>query len=124
MFLGCNLELEQLEELVGLLILPTTCYHTWIEEYFEWSNCKKETNCIQFCSCWFGEVKHFTKRVSKDGLILLLSTQMNISNTALSVNELLKLLKTSKDLIFHNDNIPKTNQMSQVHALALQMFGK
>ena len=47
-----------------------------------------------------------------------------MSNAGLSVNEFLKLLKTIKDLIFHNDNIPKTNQMSQVHAVGLQMFSK
>ena len=62
--------------------------------------------------------------MNKDGLILILSTKINTSNAGLSVAEFVKPLKLIKDLIFHNDNIPKTNQMSQVHAVALQMFGK
>ena len=61
--------------------------------------------------------------MNKDGLISLLSTKINTSNAGLSVSELVKVLKTSKDLIFHNDDIPKTNQMSQLHAVALQMLG-
>ena len=39
--------------------------------------------------------------MNKDGLISLLSTKINTSNAGLSVSELVKVLKTSKDLIFH-----------------------
>ena len=67
-----KLELKQLDEVVRLLILPTTCYHTRIEEYFEWRDFNK-TDCMQCCSCCLGEAKHFTKRVNREGLILLLS---------------------------------------------------
>ena len=80
-------------------------------------------DCMKFCSCCLGEVKHFTKRVNSDGLISLLSTKMNTSNTGLSVSDFVKLLKTSKEPIFHNDDIPKNNQMSQVHAVSLQTLG-
>ena len=34
----------------------------------------------------------------------------------------MKLLKTSKELVFHNDDILKNNQTSQVHVVALQML--
>ena len=49
---------------------------------------------------------------------------MNTSHTGLSVSEFVKLLKSSRNLIFHNDDIPKTNQMSQLHVVALQMLAK
>ena len=55
---------------------------------------------------------------------MLLPTKMNTSNAGLSVPEFVKLLKSNKELILHNDDIPKTNQMSQVHALGLQTIGK
>jgi hypothetical protein len=103
-----KLELTQLDEMVRLLILPTACYHTGIEEYFEWRDFDK-TDCIRFCSHYLGEVKHFTKRVNRDGLISLLSTKINTSNAGVTVSELTKVLKTSKDMIFHNADIPKTN---------------
>ena len=104
------------------MVLPTACYHTMIEEYFEWRHFDK-TDCVRFCSHCLGEVKHFTKRVNRDGLISLLSTKLNMSNTGLSVSEFMKVLKMKKDLIYHNDDVPKTNQMSQLHAVALQLLG-
>jgi hypothetical protein len=79
---------------------------------------------MQVCSCCLGELKDLTKRVNKDGLILILSTKMNASNAGLSIAKVVKLLNSSKDLIFHNDDIPKTNKMGQVHTVALKMFGK
>ena len=35
----------------------------------------------------------------------------------------MEVLKTNKDFIFHNDDIPKSNQMSQLYAVALQLLG-
>jgi superfamily II DNA helicase RecQ len=117
-----KLELKQLQEVVRLLSLPAACYHTGIEKYFEWRDFDR-TDCMRFCSHCLGEVKHFTKRVNRDGLISLLSTKTNTSNAGLTVSEFMKVLKTSKDLTVHNDDIPKINQMSQLHAVALQLLG-
>ena len=68
-------------------------------------------------------MKYFPKRVNRDGLISLLSTKCNTSHAGLTVSEFIKVLKTNKDLIFRNDDIPKSNQMSQLHAVALQLLG-
>ena len=106
-----KIELKQLHKVVRLLVLPTACYHTGIEEYFERRQFDN-TSCMCFCSHCLGEVKHFIKRVNRDRLISLLSTKLDMSNTGLLVSEFTKVLKTDKDLIYHNDDVPKTNQMS------------
>ena len=41
-----KIELKQLHEVVRLLVLPRACYHTVIEEYFEWKDFEK-TDCMQ-----------------------------------------------------------------------------
>ena len=101
-----KLELKQLHEVVRLLILLTACYHTGTEKHFEWRHFDK-IDCMRCCPRFLGEVKHFTKRVNRDGYISLLSTKLSTSNAGLTVSEFIKVLKTSKDLIFHNDSIPK-----------------
>ena len=49
---------------------------------------------------------------------------MNRSNEGFSVSEFVKAIKSSKDMVFHLDDIPKNNQTGQIHVVALQMFGK
>ena len=63
----------------------------------------------------------FTKMIDKTGLVSVLSTKMNASNGEMSVSDFVKMMKSNKELIFHQDDIPKRNEMSQLHAVALQM---
>ena len=38
------------------------------------------------------------------------------------MSDFVKIIKSSKELIFHQDDIPKKQQMSQVHVIVLQMI--
>ena len=50
-----------------------------------------------------------------------MSTQLHASNGKISVSDFVKIMKSNKELIFHQDDIPNKQQMSQVHVIALQM---
>ena len=45
----CKLQLNQLHEVVEFLMIPATCYHCKIEEYFEWVD-RERFDCVHFCS--------------------------------------------------------------------------
>jgi hypothetical protein len=115
-----KLELEQLNEVLILLVLPRCCYHTSIENYFEWVQ-RQKTDCKEFCLFCLRETQQFTKRIDKTGLVSLMSTKLDPSNNKISVSDFVKIMKSNKELIFHRDDIPNKHQMSQIHAVALQM---
>jgi hypothetical protein len=116
-----KLELDQLDEVLSLLVVPRCFYHTRIEDYFEWVE-REKTDCVHFCSCCLGEIQHFTKRIDKTGLVSLMSTKLHASNGELFVSDFVKIMKSNKELIFHRDDIPKQQQMSQLYTIALQMI--
>ena len=101
-----KLELDQLDGVISLLIVPRYCYHTIIEAYFEWVQ-REKTHCVDFCSSCLGEMQHFTKRIDKTGLVSLMSTKLRGSNGKLSVSDFVKIMKSNKELIFHQDDVPK-----------------
>ena len=116
-----KLELDQLDEVLSLLVVPRCCYHTRTEDCFECVE-REKTDCVDFCSCCLGEIQHFTKRINKTGLVSLMSTKLCGSNGELAVSDFFKIMKSNKELIFHRDDIPKQQQISQVHVIALQMI--
>ena len=66
-------------------------------------------------------MQHFTKRIGKTDLVSHMSTKLRGSNGKLSVSDFVKFMKSNKELIFHRDDIPKQQQISQVYVIALQM---
>ena len=95
-----KLELDQLDEVVSLLVVPRCCYHSIIEDYFEWIE-QEKTDCVDVCSCCLGEIQHFTKRIDKTGLVSLLSTKLHASDAGLYVSDFVKIINSNKELIFH-----------------------
>ena len=70
-----------------------------------------------------GDVPKLTKRVNKDVLVSLLTTDVFKEDKSIEFKELLKRLRKEKDILFHTDDVPKKN-MGQLHALCLQLVAK
>ena len=118
-----SVQLSQLAEVVEFLIIPSKCYHTVIEDYFERDEQPDKSNCGSCCSFCLGENNDFTGKVYKKSILHVLLTKLFGTGKAPSCPELIKVLKSGKGKIFHPDNMPKRN-MGQIHGLALQLVGK
>jgi len=103
------------------LVVPTTCYHKVMENYFEWERATGKEDCAHYCSKCLNVVGGLTKRVNKERLQSLLADKVHGSNK--SVGKFVKLMKSNKGLIFHEDDVPG-REMGQMHALCLQMIAK
>ena len=68
-------------------------------------------------------VKKLTKRLNKEGLQSLLTTEVQGAVDKVPVRDFLKTMKRERNTIFHRDDVlPLTNQ-SQIHAVCLHMIG-
>lgn len=117
-------QLAALHLVLSFLVTPTECYHSYIEKYFEWEQTPK-TACGRFCSYCLGQCGNFTKRVNKDGVISFLSTKI-VRDDDFKFSDLSKTMKSSREQLFYEDDVPKGKQppMGQFHALSLQLFAK
>ena len=57
-----RLQLFAMEEVLKFLVTRTTCYHSFMETYFERES-RPKTNCGEFCSYCLGTIDGFTKRI-------------------------------------------------------------
>ena len=69
-----------------------------------------------------GDVKKFTKRVSKDGLQSLLTSKVQGAANKVTVRVFMKTMKRARKTIFHRDDVPPLTNQSQIHAVGLQMI--
>ena len=81
-----------------------------------------KTDCEHYCSKCKRKGKSFTKRVRKAGVQSLLCKK--VDGQKFSVSGFIKLLKKSKETIFHKDDVPKGKEVGQIHELFLQLVAK
>ena len=67
--------LQALDEVIGFLVQPKQCYHSFIENYFEVEP-EQKTGCGNLCTYCCSGHKKFTKRLSKIGLCNYLTTTL------------------------------------------------
>ena len=113
-------QLVQLHEVLKLVVLPRTCYHTAIEMHFEWRRSANKVGCEHCCSKCKNEVKDFTKRVDKGGLQSLLADK--VVNKDLAIRDFVKVLKKHKSGMFHKEDVPGKDAAGQIHAVCLQLI--
>ena len=118
-----QVQLRQLHEVLEFLLVPSTCYHTIIEHYFERQSEGEKCHCGDQCSFCLDEHDDFTGKVNKKGLLHVLLTKVFSSTKAPNCPELIKQLKSHKAKIFHADNVPSRNT-GPIHGLALQLIAK
>jgi len=99
-----------------------TCYHTFIETYFELEE-RPKVDCERFCSKCLGEVADFTGRVGKDQLVSFLSTNVLAPGKCPKPSDVIKAMKEEKERLFHPEDVPN-HLMFQIHALCLQLVAK
>ena len=67
----CDNAAEQKKQLpahyivMGCKLVPTDCYYTSTENYFEYDPISNKKPCVHFCSYCLGDVPNFTKQVNK-----------------------------------------------------------
>lgn len=113
----------QLAEVVEFLVVPSKCYHTVIEDYFERYEQPAKSGCRSCCSFCLGENDDFTGKVYKKSILHVLLTKLFGKGKAPTCSDLISALKSGKDKIFHPDNMPNKN-VGQIHGLALQLLAK
>ena len=118
-----SIQLSQLAEVVEFLVVPSKCYHSVIEDYFERYEQSAKSGCGSCCSFCLGENNDFTGKVYKKSILHVLLTKLFGKGKAPTCPELISALKSGKDKIFHPDNMPSKN-MGQIHGLALQLLAK
>ena len=118
-----SVQLSQLAEVIQFLIVPSKCYHSFIEDYFERYDQPAKTGCRSYCSFCLDENDDFTGKVFKKSILHVLLTKLFGKGNAPTCSELISALKAGKDKIFHPDNMPNKN-VGQIHGLALQLLAK
>jgi hypothetical protein len=116
-------QLVAMFEVLCFLVIPTDCYHSFIEAYFEVDPTEEKTCCGNFCSYCRGDTASFTGRFYISKMQSLLTTSVVSSKTPLRYKAFINAIKTKKDVIFHPDDVPH-KLMGPIHALALQMLAK
>jgi hypothetical protein len=126
--------LGQIHTVLKFLVTPDCCYHTFIEQYFEWEgrNNKEiewvarstKVKCGSFCSKCIGDIADFTKRVSKAGVVSFLTTKVFSAVNKPTVSAFIKAMKKHKGMLFHANDVPKGTKMGQIHALALILLAR
>ena len=104
------------------LIVPTQCFHSSMEDYFERVSVQMRTGCCNCCSFCLGEIEDYTGMIYKNAIISLLSKKI-IASKPLTCTHFTKAIKAQKESIFHKDNMPGQNT-AQIHGLALTLLAK
>ena len=101
--------------------MPKECYHVTIERYFEWETSATQLSCPKYCSECRGEIADATGRIKKVCWQSVLTKVVSGVTGGGSVASFLKTLKKARKDLFHKDDVPKGKDMSQVHAVCLQI---
>ena len=114
-----KVQLSQLHKVLQALVTPNVCFHTFIEEYFEWEAQTTKTSCGLYCSKCLSKVPNLAKRVSKNGVISFLAMKVFAAGENPTCSIFKKGMKADMNIIFHPEDVPKDKNMGQIHALAL-----
>ena len=118
-----TIQLADMVAVVRFLVTPDNCYHTMLENYFEFHQDESKEPCGQYCTHCLGLVPDFTKRFKRGSIKSLLSKAVFDKDSKPNVRAFMKILKDNKGDLFHVDDIPK-HFMVPLHAFALQLFAK
>ncbi|KAL7529160.1 hypothetical protein ACHAXR_002820 [Thalassiosira sp. AJA248-18] len=115
-------QLVAMFEVLSFLVVPTDCYHSFIEAYFEVEEPLEDKQpCGNFCSYCRGDTQSFTGRFYKSKMQSLLTTTVVSPKPQPKYKSFIQSIKAKKDEIFHPDDVPH-KLMGPIHALALQML--
>jgi hypothetical protein len=103
-----------------LLLVPSDCFHTVLERYFENPSVNEPKNaCGNFCSFCDGSLKKQIGMINKINLIDVITCEVFHAGPC-AVNILVKQLKLNKGRIFKKSTMPTS--MGPIHAVALQLI--
>ena len=102
---------------VSFLVVPPKCYHTQLENHFEWITDTKQP-CNTNCSVCLGESSQFTGIVRRSHITSVLCSTLQMHNSASTPDSLkAAITKRKKDIFVDN-----TTSAGPIHALLLQLF--
>ena len=108
-------------EVLKLLLIPNTCYHTALENFFEVKPEPNKPNCGRFCSYCGGTTSKFTGLFYRRQLMSILATKVN-RQSKVTPSQFMKTLKASKSL-FHPKHKPsKETGTKPYHGLVMQLI--
>ena len=100
-------------------VTPSTCFHSYTEEYFE-VNPSDKISCGDCCSYCIGDVEFYGGRFYKRQLTSILTANV-FSDEKTHYKAFIKTLKEKEDILVHEDDKPGS-LMGPIHALALQLL--
>jgi hypothetical protein len=115
--------LDMLMEVLQFLVVPETCYHSYIERYFEhghWATLPKQ-NCGNMCSFCLNETSSFTGIFNRLQVVDVLTTCVD-GKLYVGTDIVKKAIKTARKRIFQSN--PSGGDTSPIHALLLQMVAR
>ena len=108
-------------KVLKLLVTPSTCIHSYLEEYFESPHVEREREpCNLYCSHCVGESSNMAGIVIRPNLVNLLICDVMVLGEC-TINHFIKLLYDAREQIWHSSCVPN-KLMGPVHALALKLF--
>jgi superfamily II DNA helicase RecQ len=116
--------LDMLMEVLQFLVVPDTCYHSFVEQYFEHGDIAstEKADCGNMCSACLKETTGFTGTFYCSQLISVLSNTL-LNKPHVGPDSLKNAIKLAKRKIFHPGHVPGSNT-APIHALLLQMVAK
>ena len=96
---------ERAELLSGFLVLPSECYHSFIETYFE-VNTEEKVGCGNWCTYCRGDHPNFTKQLKRVGLCNHLTSPLLGTKNKETTSSFMKQLETNKSSTCHANDIP------------------
>ncbi|KAL7526440.1 hypothetical protein ACHAXR_003455 [Thalassiosira sp. AJA248-18] len=120
-----SFEFDEVFRVLILLVLPTGCYHVALEEYFEQpsddgSHIHRDC-CGNLCSFCMNTHLDFTKRFSREKLVDILSCEIFDDGKVTLAQFMKGLAENVADIYDNDDDIVKTIEPGNIHALALQL---
>ena len=115
-------EFSELFAVLHFVVLPTKCYHVFLEEHFERPSANADrNNCGDNCSFCTSEHLSFTKQFVREELVEVLKDCI-FDLGPVTLAAFLKGLTSNVDDIYGQDEaLVKSLQPGNVHALALQL---
>ena len=120
-------ELGELFTVLRFVVLPTKCYHVFLEEYFErpvrpnTNETSARTNCGDNCSFCTTEHLSFTKQFVWDELRDVMYSCIFDEGPVTLAAFLKGLTENVDDIYGQDEELVKSLQPGNIHALALQL---
>ena len=121
-------EIEQLFIVLRFLVLPTICYHIFIEQYFEPLDTSGKPlhidamPCGNLCTYCLGDHSLFTLEFDREALKQILLADVFHPESRVTLAKFQKAITKNMLLIWGNDEVfVKTIKPQHIHALCLQL---